>query len=112
MLALVDGIARLWRYKIVYTETHEVPEGVEAVTEELGQYAISDSEEDALLTMLGDKVTEVTPIDQTGNEWIDGLAFDSRDEAMAALETGSVPVSETDTLMLAITELYEMMIGG
>jgi GTP-dependent phosphoenolpyruvate carboxykinase len=70
----------LYRYTVTYTENEEV----------MIENCISDEHKNEIEQMLADKeitfTTEV--IDQTGNEWFDGLEFDSYDEALAVFSKG------------------------
>lgn len=70
----------LYRYTVTYTENEEV----------MIEYCISEEHKSEMEQMLTDKeitfTTEV--IDQTGNEWFNGLEFDSYDEALAVFDKG------------------------
>lgn len=72
---------------------------------------------DALLSRLAEK--EITPTiteyDQPSAELIancEGKLFNTYEDALKFVETGETPLTETETLALAITELYEMISGG
>jgi transposase len=80
MFRLLGKKAELYRYKIVYIENEE----------ETVENCISEEHKSEVEQMLTDKeitfTTEV--IDQTGNEWFNGLEFDSYDEALAVFSKG------------------------
>lgn len=70
----------LYRHTVTYTENEEV----------MIEYCISEEHKNEIEQMLEDKgiefVTEV--VVQAGNEWFNGLEFDSYDEALAVFDKG------------------------
>jgi len=74
--------AELYRYKITYTE-NEI---------EQQENCISEGHKNEIEQMLTQKeiAFTTTPMEQTGNEWFDGLEFDSYDEALEVFNTGEV----------------------
>ena len=73
----------LYRYKIVYAEGEE--------------FCISEKHKNEIEQMLTEKEIKftTTPVDQTANEWFNGLEFNSYDEALIALNAG-VKIPTTD----------------
>ena len=100
----------LIRYRVTYTED-EI---------QMTESCISDehkNEVESNLTSRGIEFTTVA-VEQTGNEWINGLEFDSYDKALEAFNNGEVPKTkeeelqeELDNAELAISEL-SLIIGG
>ena len=80
MFRMLGKKVELYRYKITYTENEEV----------MIEYCISDEHKDEIEQMLTDReiTFETTLIDQTSNEWFNGLEFDSYDEALAVFSKG------------------------
>lgn len=70
----------LYRYTVTYTENEEV----------MIEYCISEEHKNEIEQVLTDKeiAFETTLIDQTSNEWFNGLEFDSYDEALAVFSKG------------------------
>jgi hypothetical protein len=70
----------LIRYKITWQEDEQ----------EMQEDCISDEHKNEFEQMLTDKeiTFETTLIDQTSNEWFNGLEFDSYDEALAVFNKG------------------------
>ena len=70
----------LYRYKVNYTENEEV----------MIENCISEEHKSEIEQMLTDKeiTFETTLIDQTENEWFNGLYFDSYDKAKEVYEAG------------------------
>ena len=70
----------LYRYKATYTED-EI---------EMIENCISEEQKNEIEQMLTDKEITFTTeaIDQTGNEWFNGLEFDSYDKALAVFSKG------------------------
>ena len=98
MLKLTNRTAELLRYKIEY----KVDDGRKIIP--VTEHVASDRQRDALLRRWPDAV--VTPIEQSGNEWIEGMTFDSLAEARTALEQGvsylqSVKLAEIGTACTA-----------
>lgn len=76
MLALCDDTVKLWRYEITYTIDSE------SVTE----YALSEADRNTILYRYPEAT--VNNVDQSANEWIEGMEFPNRKIAMEALEMG------------------------
>jgi GTP-dependent phosphoenolpyruvate carboxykinase len=80
MFRMLGKKVELYRYTVTYTENEEV----------MIENCISEEHKNEIEQMLTDKeitfTTEV--IDQTGNEWFNGLEFDSYDEARGIFEAG------------------------
>jgi hypothetical protein len=70
----------LYRYTVTYTENDEV----------LVENCISEEHKNEFEQMLTDKeiTFETTLIDQTSNEWFNGLEFNSYDEALEVFNKG------------------------
>ena len=70
----------LYRYTVTYTENEEV----------MIEYCISEEHKNEIGQILTDKETafETNAIDQTSNEWFDGLCFKSYDKAREVFEAG------------------------
>jgi len=70
----------LYRYTVTYTENEEG----------MIENCISEEHKNEIEQMLTDKeiTFETTPIDQTGNEWFNGLEFESYDEALEVFNKG------------------------
>jgi hypothetical protein len=117
---------RLIRYLLTWQEPYTGWQEESVITEYRECIAASEAERDELLAYLAKKnvKVEVTEIDQTDNEWIAGLVFDSYEAAQAALEAGEEAYlasqkpaatmeevqrleQEITTLQLALVELYE-----
>ena len=80
MFRMLGKKAELYRYKITHTENKEV----------MIEYRISEEHKNEIEQMLTDKeiIFETTPIDQTSNEWFNGLEFDYYDEALGIFNKG------------------------
>lgn len=80
MFRLLGKKAELYRYTVTYAENEEV----------MIEYCISEEHKNEIEQLLTDKeiTFETTPIDQTSNEWFNGLEFDSYDEALAVFNEG------------------------
>jgi len=80
MFRMLGKKVELYRYKITYTED-EI---------EMIKNCISEEHKNEIEQMLTDKdiAFEITLIDQTSNEWFNGLEFDSYDEALAVFSKG------------------------
>lgn len=111
MFRMLGKKVELIRYRVTYTEDET----------EMTENCISDehkTEVESNLTTRGIEFTTVT-VDQTGNEWINGLEFDSYDKALIAFNSPddyeiSIDINELkediiDT-MNALTEVYEMLL--
>ena len=70
----------LYRYTVTYTENEE----------EVIEYCVSDEHKSEIEQALTDKeiTFETKSIDQTSNEWFNGLKFASYDEALAVFSKG------------------------
>jgi hypothetical protein len=70
----------LYRYTVTYTENEDT----------MIEYCISEEHKGEIEQMLADReiTFETTLIDQTSNEWFNGLEFDSYDEALAVFSKG------------------------
>lgn len=104
---LVGGEIKFLTHKVEYTQRNEL--------KEMSFYDVE--KKDALLPRLAEK--EITPTiteyDQPSAELIancEGKLFNTYEDALKFVETGETPLTETETLALAITELYEMISGG
>ena len=74
-LRMYGTTVQLHRYQITYdTDRGEVTE-----------YAVTEEEANAIASRTGGSVS---PMETSGNEWIDGLEFETRDEAIRLLEAG------------------------
>jgi hypothetical protein len=73
---IYGDIVQLLRYKITQTDTAVI------------DYCASDEERDAIIERLGGKPHTVEAIDQTGNEWIDGMEFTDAAKVPEVLEGG------------------------
>jgi len=82
MFRMLGKKAELYRYSIVYTED----------AQEIQDNCISTEHKNEIEQMLTEKEIAFTtiPVDQTGNEWFNGLEFDSFDEALEIFNTGEV----------------------
>ena len=80
MFRLLGKKVELYRYKITYTENEET----------MIEYCISEEHKNEIEQALTDKeiTFETKTIDQTSNEWFNGLEFDSYDEALAVFNKG------------------------
>ena len=80
MFRMLGKKVELYRYTVTYTED-EV---------EMIENCISEEHKNEIEQMLTDKeiIFETTPIDQTSNEWFNGLEFDSYDEALEVFNEG------------------------
>ena len=80
MFRMLGKKIELYRYKVTYTGNEEV----------MIECCISEEHKNEIEQMLtGKEITfETTLIDQTANEWFDGLEFDSYDEALAVFSKG------------------------
>jgi hypothetical protein len=80
MFRMLGKKVELYRYRITYMENEE----------ETVEYCISEEHKNEIEQVLTDKkiTFETTLIDQTSNEWFNGLEFDSYDEALAVFNKG------------------------
>lgn len=80
MFRLLGKKVELYRYKVTYIENEE----------EMQENCTSEEHKSEIEQMLTDKeiTFETIPIDQTSNEWFNGLEFDSYDEALAVFSKG------------------------
>lgn len=89
--------AQLVRYVVSYEESTRARRSQEPevhVREERCVSAAHRDQVEAMLTAKGIPFT-TTAIDQTGNEWFDGLEFGSYDEAAASLASGEASYLES-----------------
>ena len=108
----------IYRYKVEFSApvTASDENGEVCVSEvPTAEYAVSEAHKYDIIAALGEREYAVTEIDQTGNEWIDGMEFGSCDLAKEALELGeeeyraSIPVTTDETLANLI---FELVSGG
>ncbi len=80
MFRMLGKKVELYRYTVTYTED-EI---------EMAENCISEEHKNEIEQILMDKeiTFETTLIDQTSNEWFNGLEFDSYDEALAVFDKG------------------------
>ena len=80
MFRMLGKKVELYRYTVTYTENEEV----------MIEYCISEEHKNEIEQMLTDKeiTFETTLIDQTSNEWFNGLEFDSYDKALEVFNAG------------------------
>ena len=80
MFRMLGKKVELYRYTVTYTENEEV----------VIEYCISGEHKNEIEQMLTDKeiTFETKTIDQTSNEWFNGLEFNSYDEALAVFNKG------------------------
>ena len=80
MFRMSSKKVELYRYKITYSENEEV----------MIEYCISEEHKNEIEQMLTDKeiTFETTLIDQTSNEWFNGLEVNSCDEALEVFNRG------------------------
>ncbi len=80
MFRMLGKKVELYRYTVTYTEDEEV----------MIEYCISEEHKNEIEQVLTDKeiTFETTLIDQTGNEWFNGLEFESYDEALEVFNKG------------------------
>lgn len=87
----------LYRHKVTYTENEEA----------MIEYCISAEHKSEIEQMLTDKeiAFETKTIEQTSNEWFNGLEFDSYDEALAVFEAGEQAYMQQQALQQAIDNM-------
>jgi len=78
MFRMLGKKVELYRYKITYTENED----------ERIEYCISEKHKEELVQILADMELAIEEIDQTGNEWFNGLEFESYDEALEVFNKG------------------------
>jgi hypothetical protein len=86
---------QLFKYKITYETKETVPGEDGGLTEQTvtqTMYCVSDEHRDEFIQYLccGNKPHIVEAVDQTGNEWIDGMEFKDADQVPGALEMGEI----------------------
>ena len=101
----------LIRYKINYTE-NEI---------EMQESCISTEHKNEIGQMLTEKeiAFTTTPIDQTSNEWLNGLEFSSYDEALIVFNNGEQIYNQNTNLIMstsneqlrADTDYISIMVG-
>ena len=92
MFRMQGNVAQLYRYKINYevVETvfdEETNEPVEQTTKKT-EYCVSDEHYDEFVKLIDGKPHTIKAVSQTGNDWMDGMEFDSAEEAALAFEMG------------------------
>ena len=93
MFRMLGKKVELYRYKIVYADEEEF-----CISEE------HKNEIEQMLTTKGVTFT-TTPVDQTANEWLNGLEFDSYDKALELFNKGEVVYEENIALKNSISGL-------
>jgi hypothetical protein len=80
----------LYRYTVTYTENEEV----------MIEYCISEEHKNEIEQILTDKeiTFETKAIDQTENEWFNGLEFNSYDEALEVFNKGEQAYLQVKTV--------------
>ena len=80
MFRMLGSVVELYRYKIRYTEDEK----------EMIEYCISEGHKNEVEQKLTTKNIDFTTeaIDQTENEWFNGLEFNSYDEALEVFNKG------------------------
>ena len=129
MFGMVGKIVKLFRYKIDYIYTlQDMADNGKITEKKINQteYCTSEQEKDAFIASLQDKKPKITAIDQTDNEWIDGLEFESYNEAILALSAGKSNYKptisnaeridnlekENEIIAKAFEELANLVLGG
>ena len=80
MFRMLGTKIELYRYAVTHTENEEV----------MIEYCISEEHKNEIEQTLTDReiAFETKTIDQTSNEWFNGLEFNSYDEALAVFNKG------------------------
>lgn len=107
MFRMLGNKVELYRYTVTYTKNEEV----------MIENCISEEHKNEIEQMLTNKeiTFETTLIDQTGNEWFNGLEFESYDEALEAFNNGYVPLTKEQELELKVNQLEQalkIILGG
>ena len=101
MFRMLGKKVELYRYKVVYTE-NEIEQQENCISEE------HKNEIEQMLTTKGVTFT-TTPVDQTANEWLNGLEFDSYDEALVTFNTGvKLPTINEEVIGIQIIQTKVM----
>ena len=97
MFRMLGNKVELYRYKIVYIENEE----------ETVEYCVSDEHRDEIQQKLTEKGIEfsIEAIDQTENEWFNGLEFDSYDEALEVFNKGEQAYLQEKTVQELVDNL-------
>ena len=97
MFRMLGKKIELYRYKITYTENEEV----------MIEYCISEEHKNEIEQMLTDKeiTFETKTIDQTSNEWFNGLEFNSYDEALEVFNKGEQAYLQVKTVQELVDNL-------
>ena len=97
MFRMLGKKVELYRYKVTYTENEDT----------MIEYCISDEHKSEIEQMLADRgiIFETTPIDQTSNEWFDGLEFNSYDEALEVFNKGEQAYLQVKTVQELVDNL-------
>ena len=109
MFRMIGDRVEILRYKVTYLaeernrETDKM-EKVERIT-----YAASEGEKDELLAMHDGATAEA--LDTDGIEWLDGLQFDSFEEAERALATGAYLPKKSLEQLAADIDYIAIMTG-
>ena len=111
MFRMLGNKVELYRYKIIYTED-EV---------EMQENCISLEHKNEIEQKLTGKeiIFTTTQIDQTNNEWMDGVKFDSYDEALIVFNNGEQIYNQNTNLIMstsneqlrADTDYISIMVG-
>lgn len=94
MFRMFGNKIELIRYKVVYIKNDE----------SFYENCVSDSDKDELVSFLTSKGFHftVTPVDQSLNEWFNGLEFDNYDDALSVFEKGEASYNESIFLKTAL----------
>jgi len=97
MFRMLGKKVELYRYKVTYTENEEV----------MIEYCISEEHKNEIEQKLTAKNIDFTTetIDQTNNEWINGLEFDSYDEALKAFNKGEQAYLQAKSVQESVDNL-------
>lgn len=84
MFRLSGKKVELIRYVVSWSES------IDGENQSMTEWCVSEKHRDEIIAGLNDKKIKyaVEDIDQTANEWVDGLSFDNYDTAKQALEAG------------------------
>ena len=104
---LVGGQIKFLTHKVEYTQRNEL--------KEMSFYDVE--KKDTLLARLAEKeiAPTVTEYDQPSEELLakcQNKTFNTYEEALQFVETGEIPLTENEVILLAIAELYEITAGG
>jgi hypothetical protein len=87
---MYGNTVQLLRYKITWETSETIWDGAEVQEKTITQeeYCISDDHRDEIIQKLVNTLHTVETIDQTSNEWIDGLEFPDVSKVPEALDMG------------------------